>query len=280
MKEKKKLPADDPAMLLLGEIQNRGIATDVIESNNVLADIPLIRLDDPSLDQSRTDVFNPMVGGISCGPGVSVLYAPWAGTLGIAATRTNFDNFGEPGIMSNQHVMYYDPETTTVYQPARKDSVWNYQAGDKLKAFKGNVLFGGVQIYVDCAVASVIADRSSARWSVFGIDGLVMGIVERSNVGLGNPVIKSGIATGVTNGKVKYLSYEAPDSGGVIAYNQFGIVGDDGVKFADGGDSGSVVLIGSKIMGLLWGGGPDNTDYLVAASPIEAVIQTLNVNLA
>lgn len=38
---------------------------------------------------SGPSAFNPIIGGISCGPNVNVIQAPWVGTLGLVVQRGN-----------------------------------------------------------------------------------------------------------------------------------------------------------------------------------------------
>ncbi len=270
---KRRLPAGDPSLVLLEELGRHGVAIDVVERRNVNVPVPLVRADTQPLNESRTDVMDPMIGGVSCGPDVNIIRAPHAGTLGIAVARTVV---GGLGILSNAHVLFHDRDTSTVCQPARSDSFRNHPAGDRLAAFQGDQLLDGRPTWVDCAVASVLPDRSAMRKRIFGIEAAVTGILRQGQVGLGDPVTKSGLQTDVTTGTVKYLSMSA---GNGVEPNQFAIAGDDDEAFAKAGDSGSVVLIGTDVMGLLWGENSDEGVEYSIVSPIEAVLQNLSVEI-
>lgn len=169
--------------------------------------------------------------------------------------------------------MFYNNKTSTVTQPARIDSILNYTAGHDLAVQLGNISFSGVDTYVDAAVASLDGDRTATRRRIFGVAGAVTGIRQRTAVKVGDRVTKSGLTTGITNGVVRYTSVSGPDGS---QPNQFAIEGDNGTPFADNGDSGSVVLSGTEVMGLLWGlNGGDGRKYGIV-TPIQAVTQALN----
>ncbi|WPQ62338.1 hypothetical protein SIO70_28670 [Chitinophaga sancti] len=272
--KKNDLSASHPSMIFLQNLTNRGILTDVVERPHTSVPLPLIHTDElVKLDQSRTDKFDPMIGGISCGPDVNIIKFPYSGTLGISVLRTASQ---ELGILSNHHVMYYDATTKKVCQPARTDSIFNYTGGDKLEAYMGNVTLQGIPTYVDCAVATVLEGRSATRKTLFGIKTPVTGILSRNQVAIGDQVVKSGLSSAITTGTVRYLSVSGPDG---IEPNQFAIMGNDGKDFAKSGDSGSVVLKGDKVMGLLWGKNEDDGITYAMVSPIEAVLETLGIEI-
>ncbi|MEI3853624.1 hypothetical protein V7S54_21410 [Ensifer sp. CCNWLY38] len=90
-------------------------------------------------------------------------------------------------------------------------------------------------------------------------------------------MIKSGLTTGITAGTVRYISIDSPE-----AFNQFAIESNNHTPFSDHGDSGSVVLVRDlagdlRVMGLLWGKNEDAGREYTIVSPIEAVIQALNI---
>ncbi len=266
--------ANDPSIAVFDKIRSTGVAIDIIEHSNTFVPLPLIEgtTDQVMVGNARKEAMNPMIGGIACGPDVNMVKAPWNGTLGLAVRRGT-----QLGILSNEHVMFYDQQTTTVCQPARGDSVGNHPAGDNLVAHRGNIAFKGRLTFIDAAVASVLDTRKADPTRVFGTDELVVGKIPRTQIQIGDQVIKSGLTTGITVGTVRYLSVDSPQQ-----FNQFAIEGNNHAPFSDHGDSGSVVLVRDpdgdlRVMGLLWGKNEDAGREYTIASPIEAVIQALNI---
>ncbi|MBD9597924.1 hypothetical protein IB270_34430 [Ensifer sp. ENS05] len=265
--------ANDSSIAVFEKIRSTGVAIDIVEHRNTFVRLPLTKgsTDQVTVGNARKDMMNPMIGGIACGPDVNMLVG-WSGTLGLAVRRGT-----RLGILSNEHVMFYDQQTTTVCQPARGNSVRNYLAGDNLVAHQGNIMFEGRRTFIDAAVATVLDSRTADPTRVFGMDESVVGSIPRTRIQIGDQVIKSGLTTGITAGTVRYLSVDSPG-----AFNQFAIEGDNHVPFSDHGDSGSVVLVRDlagdlRVMGLLWGKNEDAGREYTIASPIEAVIQTLNI---
>lgn len=268
--------ASDELSQIVEHAKSQDIAVYFEQRDLATAPLPTVVLEKPAgnVDEAdRDDVFNPIIGGISCGPNVNIIQAPWAGTLGLVVKRRAT---GTTGLLSNCHVMFYDNKTSTVTQPARCDSVFNYPAGHDLAVQLGNVSLAGTDTYVDAAVASLNDDRTATRRKIFGVTNDVTGIRDRSKVRVGDRVSKSGLRTGVTTGVVRYTSVSGPDGS---QPNQFAIEGDGGKPFADNGDSGSVVLSGTEVMGLLWGSNSDGGVKYGIVAPIEAVIQALDIEI-
>ena len=275
----KRTSGTDEVVQIVNHIQSNGVTVHFVARDLRTVPIPTILLDErtdadarPDAPPSRDDVFNPIIGGISCGPDVTILKAPWSGTLGLVVNRRSA---GKSGLLSNCHVMFYDSGTKTVTQPARIDSIFNYNAGHELSVLQGNVAFLGRATYVDAAVATLDDDRTATRRKLFpSLD--VTGVRASTHIKVGDAVSKSGLTTGLTTGKVKYTSVSGP---GGSEPNQFAIEGDGGMPFCAAGDSGSVVLYGSEVMGLLWGSNSDQgVDYAIV-TPIEAVTQSLDIEI-
>lgn len=222
------------------------------------------------LVRNRTDKFDPIIGGVSCGPDVNILIAGWRGTLGLVVHRLDAK---ADGLLSNAHVFCYK-NTTSVCQPARVDSWLNYVAGTDLIYCKGNWNFAGRDVYVDAAVATVKPSRGGTRGAVFGVPTPLTAVKPWSSLRVGNPVSKSGLTTGVTDGTIKYFSGTAGS-----AKNQIVVAGASGTAFSAPGDSGSIVYAGNEVVGLLWGGVNDTSTDLTVITPIEAVFDALNISL-
>jgi hypothetical protein len=258
---------------LVERLKSGGTDVDIVQSENITTRIAPVALQGESrVGASRTDKIDPMVGGISCGPDVNIIWAGYSGTLGLVVKRQT----GDLGVLSNNHVLFYDTKTKTVCQPARVDSLKNHRCGHDLFSLDGNWMLDGKATYVDAAVATVDADRTASRKTLFGVTAQITGIKTRASVAIGDAVTKSGLTTGLTTGTVKYLSIEGPDG---REPNQFGVVSPPNTPFAKEGDSGSVVLIGTEVMGLLWGLNEDAAGKVAVVTPIEAVFAALNIEL-
>lgn len=96
---------------------------------------------------------------------------------------------------------------------------------------------------------------------------------------LGDAVFKVGRTTGLTHGVVDRVNviYSVPyDQGDCWFEDLFSVVTDDGTDFADGGDSGSIVLRhDGTVLGLLFAGAPMGT----LCSEIETVLTGLGCTL-
>lgn len=257
-------------------VRAKGVAVHFVERDLGTVPIAPVLLAEPEAAvgaPSRTDDLNPMIGGISCGPDVNIIRAGWSGTLGLVVNRRSL---GELGILSNKHVMFYNNETMTVTQPARVDSVFNYPAGHDLSSFTGNIPFNGRQTYVDAAVATVDSKRTATTRKLFGVTADVTGVKIATSVRVGDAVSKSGLTTGITTGTVKYTSVSGPNGS---EPNQFAIEGNGNNPFAKAGDSGSVVMCGTEVMGLLWGSNSDDNTTYAIVTPIEAVMRVLDIDI-
>jgi hypothetical protein len=270
--------ASAQSIAIFEKIRSTGVDIDVVEHRNTFVPLALTEgsTDEQLFGNPRKDVMDPIIGGVACGPDVNVLKAPWNGTLGLTVSLDT----QQLGILSNQHVMFYDQQTKTVCQPARGNSIKNHLAGDNLVAMRENVGLKGRQTFIDAAVATVVHSRKAATKRVFGINDPVAGTISREQIKIGQNVIKSGLSTGITTGIVRHVSIDAPHE-----LNQFAIEGDNDAPFADDGDSGSVVLVRDaagdlRVMGLLWGRNKDEAGKTFAiVSPIEAVTEALNISI-
>ncbi|GGJ65574.1 hypothetical protein [Deinococcus aquiradiocola] len=261
---------------VLQSLQEQGVPVRVVQATFG----PLGPLKDAQLTQQvelgnpRLKKMEPMQGGISCGPDKNSLQADWHGTMGLIVT---LNGTGQTAMLSNAHVMAYGnpPSNTQVCQPARVDTWVSVDvAGDHLNVVKGNIAFGGMQVGVDAAVATVSNGRTGTVRAISG-SGIVTGA---GTVALNDRVNKTGITTNVTTGVVRYVRVDVP-SGGTTYRNQIGITGDP-TQFADAGDSGSVVVKGGgAVVGLLWGGTVEAGVHVTLASPIQAVMHALNFSI-
>jgi hypothetical protein len=180
----------------------------------------------------RTGVYDPLIGGISCGnPRVT------AGTIGAIV----YDRIRcKPMILSNWHVLAGASAAAIgedILQPGRVDG--GTQVVASLKRMK-------LDSRMDAAVATLNRARSSTR-DILGL-GTISGIDAPS---LGMNVIKSGRTTGITRGVIDGVSLSVSinygDPGVVAFSNQIRIVPRAPWPAVDyevsmGGDSGSVWL--------------------------------------
>jgi hypothetical protein len=180
----------------------------------------------------RTTVFDPLIGGISCGnPRVT------AGTIGaIVFNRTTC----RPMILSNWHVLAGASAAAvgeTILQPGRVDG--GTQAVATLTAMR-------LDARMDAAVATLNGVRGHSR-DLLGL-GTISGI---DTATLGMLTVKSGRTTGITRGVVDGVSMSTSinygDPGIVAFSNQIRIVPRPpwpavDYEVSQGGDSGSVWL--------------------------------------
>ena len=247
-----------------------GVPTDVIQRKFELH--PATRKVIDVVAMADTGTYNPVKGGISIGPCRAIGGFVFAGTLG-AVVRDNAS--GNPLLLSNFHVMAVDTGWSvgdTMVQPSRVDT------GSCPGGVVGTLLRAQLTASVDAAVCTL-----SGRGSACEI--VDIGAIAGSTVAtLGAAVRKRGRTTALTFGNVDSVSLSVNiDYGDGIGSrtltNQIGITPDTtrNPKFGDHGDSGSVVVDGSRrVIGLYFAGSDDG--YGVA-NPIAAVLSALNVSL-
>jgi hypothetical protein len=143
---------------------------------------------------------------------------------------------------------------------------------------------------VDCALSSIDPDLwFYAGWTE-AVPGRLRAPEPLSIDDLGRPVRKAGRTTGVTHGTVTAvdldrLGVDFADDGEPekIAYfdDQIECVGDDGRRFSDGGDSGSLIVDErGRARALLFAGGADEDGIeLTFANRIETVLAELGVTI-
>jgi len=247
-----------------------GVVTDVIERKFSLR-VARRKMEEVEL-MVDTGTYTPLKGGISIGPCRSVGGYIFTGTLG-AIVRDNSTN--DPMMLSNFHVMCIDNGWSAgdnMCQPSRVDT------GSCPSNVVGSLQRAALTNRVDGAVASI-----SGR--TFDCSIVDIGNVAGTNTAtLGMAVRKRGRTTGLTHGTVDSVSlsvridYE-DGIGEKILSNQIGITPDtaQNAMFGDHGDSGSVVVDGSrKIVGLYFAGSDDG--YGVA-NPIADVLTALNISV-
>ncbi len=233
-----------------------------------------LALDDTDEDAiaalERTGIFDPMIGGISCGnPRVT------AGTLGAIV----FDRKTcKPMILSNWHVLAGASAAAVgedILQPGRIDGGTDVVA---------NLTRMKLDSRMDAAVATLDGSRNHSR------DILGLGVISGSDTAtLGMNVIKSGRTTGITKGVVDGVSLSVSinygDPGVVAFSNQIRIVPRPpwpsvNYEVSMGGDSGSVWLRESnnRAIGLHFAGetDPAPASENAIANPIGPVVSELN----
>jgi len=266
--EKKDVPA---RQAVPKEIQ--GVKTDVIERRIVLhqfeSRVPVAELE----IKADTGTYDPLKGGISIGPCRAIGGFVYTGTLG-AVVRDNAT--GNPMLLSNFHVMCVDDAWSvgdTMTQPSRVDT--GTCPGGVVGSLQRAVLGG----QVDAAVSSHSARGTACEIVDIGaIDGTAAAT-------LGMAVRKRGRTTGLTYGTVDSISLTVTVDygdglGNVTLTNQIGIDVDSAqsTQFGNKGDSGSVVVDGSRrVVGLYFAGSEDGS--FGVANPIAAVLSALDVTM-
>ncbi len=231
--DRKKSPNElAPADLIPKEIL--GVKTDVVEpeATELLED---------------TSEYRPIKGGIQIGNGSGAV-----GTLGCMALRT-VDNV--PVILSNHHVMFASGKGVgdKIGQPDYCESCC-CSCGEIGTIAAGVVPANGAQGQVDAAIATVKA--GIAHIAEINQIGPIAGTTPALP---GETVRKMGRTTGLTTGTVLSINAESRDiRNGSSTYTMTGqvrVVPAAGVaKFADRGDSGSVIVNQSnQVVALLWG---------------------------
>jgi hypothetical protein len=142
---------------------------------------------------------------------------------------------------------------------------------------------------VDCAIAAILPDQTFYPWWSDAVNGQVRKVRQITEEDLGQPVSKVGRTTGVTHGTISVIEIDRlpvdmgePGAPKVASFSdQFEIIGDNGVPFSLGGDSGSLIIDANSIaVGLLFAGGADDNGVdLTFANHIETVLSKLGVTL-
>jgi hypothetical protein len=141
---------------------------------------------------------------------------------------------------------------------------------------------------VDCAVAQLFEDIEFFVGWTEAVPGRVRGTRKLTVDDLDRPVFKAGRTTGVTEGRITAIDVDRlrVDMGEpghprvAIFSDQFEVQG-DGRMFSDGGDSGSLIVDGSRrAVGLLFAGGEDDDgNDLTFANHVDSVLAKLGVRL-
>ena len=254
----------------------KGFPVDVIEAEygpaNMAVEAPMAldAEDDVIAGLERTTVFNPLLGGISCGnPRIT------SGTIGaIVFNRRSC----QPMILSNWHVLAASASAAVgedILQPGRSDG------GTEVVARLTQMTLDS---RMDAAVATLNGARNHTR-DILGL-GTITGTDDAT---LGMQVIKSGRSTGITRGVVDgvslTVSIDYTDPGVVTLTNQIRIVPrppwpavNDEISI--GGDSGSVWMNErtNRAIGLHFAGERDTAPASENAicSPIEPIAREFN----
>ncbi|MCR9175727.1 MAG: S1 family peptidase [Alphaproteobacteria bacterium] len=214
---------------------------------------------DPTLPEADADAtrVDPIIGGVQ----IQAASSTTVGTLGVVAKTSS-----EEVMLTNSHVV---DETVgmKIDQPESK-LIGSNICGKVNNAVKANVSYGGSQYYVDAATAK----REGYFTRKFKACEITGGVTVAGSAGavLGEAVSKTGITTGVTQGTVYAVNFDATSS------NRLNIVliksTTSGGRFSDAGDSGSVILNSSnQVVALLYGSavgsvsGPVTTGCAVGA---------------
>lgn len=267
-----------------------GVSTDVVETGQIRA-------------FGNTTKQRPALGGDSIGH-----YAITAGTLGCIVKKS-----GQLMILSNNHVLANSndaKEGDAILQPGAYDGG---TMEDQIAILNTWVPVSFIEDGIpgtDCSIANGVASFLNALASVFNrtsrlraystealtnlvdaalakpivdsdVSERIRGIGRVSNIDeatLGMEVQKQGRTTGLTKGLIEQIDVTTQVSYGTgktaIFTDQLIITSSSG-SFSQPGDSGSAVLSGSKLIGLLFAG----SDTVTVVNRIQNVFEALNCNI-
>jgi hypothetical protein len=193
----------------------------------------------------------PVVGGIS-------ISGSGSGTLGYFVVVG-----GKRALLSAAHVLQSSPPN--VIQPSRTDG--GTDPADLVAKVTASVI--KPDDGVDAAAATI--ESSIASTLTLNDIGAITGTAKPKDK---DTVRKSGKMTGVTSGTVADTDATIVFSG--VTYRHMIKVPAGSTPFSVGGDSGSLVVLGDKAVGVLKGGS-DTEDWVC---PIDAVLTALKATLA
>lgn len=255
-----------------------------VEIKGAKTDVTVVPIRRPLADEKR---YRPIKGGTKVRNGNCKTACFGAlGTFGCLATL-NVDN--SVVLLSNWHVLnsFGASKGDEIGQPGRcccccfKDVIAHItdgKYGDK----------------VDCAIAKVKSDVPLPTDNIVralggkdpngkDLDGTIQGLAplqrdrgQDTSLKVGDPVKKVGVSSGLTEGEVKEIFMSVQDDDGEILHDQIDVKPLPGKKFAEEGDSGSVLLTANnEVAGLLWAG---TDDGIGTANEIRNVISVLNIS--
>ncbi|EKU92827.1 Nal1-like putative serine protease [Bacteroides oleiciplenus] len=242
-----------------------------------LGDIPIVVEVCPEIQELNEDsvsmdegTYNPLKGGIQL---INYGKGAGTGTLGCFVKDANDRVYG----LTNRHVgvsvgsVLYHPKKTPVHCCSEKYCNHDCCIID----VKGNI--GSVKKISQLTTtdSAIIELATDVKWKNEIVDiGVVKG---ESTIApeelLGQTVRKRGRTTCLTTGKIDICYYESVSS---YQYREQIVIKNEGGIFAQGGDSGSVVVDkDDKVLALLWGGmGNDGVCNL-----IRPVLEEMGVTL-
>jgi hypothetical protein len=204
-----------------------------------------------------------------------------AGTLGcFVAPRTGGD--GVDRILSNNHVLARENAARRgdpILQPGRADG--GRRARDVVARLDRFVALKRAGPNTVDAAAAALEGGISYYYAAVEGRGDVRGVRE-APVAIGDRVYKVGRTTGLTEGRITAIEVDgllvAYDTGDLVFDNQIEIEPAAwGAPFSLGGDSGSLIVDGTrKAAALLFAGNDVDTTY---ANPIGEVLEALDVDL-
>ncbi|HYY57727.1 MAG TPA: hypothetical protein VE842_10375 [Pyrinomonadaceae bacterium] len=224
---------------------------------------------------------NPRVEMRPARPGCSVGFRPptggfaEVGTFGALVKRGN-----SLFILSNNHVLADENNLqpgAPIFQPAILDDT-NFGNHQIARLFSFAALLHGAPNRIDCAIAEV-TNPSLVSNSILHI-GAPSGTTAPS---IGMPVHKFGRTSGYSVGSISMIGTDARlqyDTDIFLFKNQMIIRSSTNHNFSEKGDSGALVVqrVTQRAVGLLIGRASDGTSGV--ATPINEVLQALNVTLA
>lgn len=215
----------------------------------------------PALPEADADakLVDPIIGGVQ----IQAADKKGVGTLGVVAKAGSDDV-----MLTNSHVVY-NTVGIEIDQPDPK-FIGSNICGKVTAAIKANVSYGGSQFYVDAAIAK----RHGFNARKYKASTITGGVTVTGSAGavVGESVSKTGIGSGVTQGKVHAVNFDD------TVDNRLNIVlikSTSGGKFSDAGDSGSVILNSSnQVVALLYGDAEDTSGAKVTTACAVGAVES------
>jgi hypothetical protein len=200
---------------------------------------------------------------------------------------------GKDGVLQllcNWHVLYgggADTGEKIFAVDERNSRMQLTHIGDTAAGRIGRIMYGGVPVFIDCAIGTLAPRHTLPGWIQEKLQ-ILSRCPGQAHPYPGQRVSKDGAATDRTYGRVVDIAYpdlptiegrryDAPGQLLIQATGAAGVPSETEVNFSAGGDSGAAVVDDQhSLVGLLWG---SNASGDGIATPIGAVLEALDVEL-